>query len=126
MKFEDCGFVSEEVFESYKNKGRLGVFEGIPIYITPPDDKPIKVVYEGDIKVEGRDNEIIVSQKLSEMMAENLLMELFGTTDVGILDCSNMTEEEHAEIDRIVDEFNKIGCTSFQVTADELKEILNE
>lgn len=127
MKSEDCGFVSEEVFESYKNKGRLGVFEGTPIYIIPsPNDKPIKVVDEGDIKVEGRDNEIIVSQKLSEMMAENLLMELFGTTDVGILDCSDMTEEEIEEIDRIVDEFNKIGCTSFQVTADELKEILNE
>ena len=26
----------------------------------------------------------------------------------------------------IVDEFNKIGCTSFQVTADELKEIMNK
>lgn len=127
MKSEDCGFVPEEVFESYKDKGCLGIFEGIPVYVIPsPNDKPIKVVYEGDVKVECRDNEIIVSQKLSEMMAENLLTELFGTTDVGILDCSDMTKEELAEIDRIVDEFNKIGCTSFQLTANELKEIMNK
>lgn len=35
--------------------------------------------------------------------------------------CSDMPDEE---IDRIVDAFNSIGCTSFQVTAEELKEIL--
>lgn len=100
------------------------IFKERYISVEELHQKPIKIVYEGDVKVEGRDNEIIVSQKLNEMMAENLLMELFGTTDVGILDCSDMTEEEIEEIDRIVDEFNKIGCTSFQVTADELKEIL--
>lgn len=106
MKPEDCGFVSEEVFESYKDKGCLGVFEGTPVYITPPDDKPIKVVYENDWKVESDGNELVFSKRLSEMESENLLMELFGTTDVGILDCSNMTEEEIAEINRIVDEWN--------------------
>lgn len=127
MKPEDCGFVSEEVFESYKNKGCLGVFEGTPIYIIPsPNDKPIKVVYGNDWKVEDDRNELVFSKRLSEIESENLLMELFGTTDVGILDCSNMTEEEIAEIDRFVDEYNKIGCTSFQVTADELEKILQQ
>ena len=127
INIEDCGFVSEEVFESYKDKGYLGVFEGAPVYVIPsPNDNPIKVVYRDDWKVEGDGNEIVFSKRLSEMESKNLLMELFGTTDVGILDCSDMTEEEIAEIDKLIDKFNSIGCTSFQVTAEELKEIIEK
>ena len=97
------------------------------IYITPPpNDKPIKIVCENSWSLEGNGYEIVASKRLSEMESKNLLMELFGTTNVGILDCSNMTEEEIAEIDKIVDEFNGIGCTSFQFTSEELKEILNK
>lgn len=86
-------------------------------------DKPIQIVFEGDIKVEGDDNNIEVTKRLSKMEAEHLLLNTFGTTDVGVLDCSNKTEEEIAEINRIVDEFNSIGCTSFRLTSEELKEV---
>lgn len=96
-------------------------------FILPePKDKPIKVVIEDSVKVTSNGNVIEIKKHLSSVEAENLLNDIFGTTDIGILDCSDMTEEEIAEIDKIIDEFNKVGCTSFQVTADELKEILEE
>ena len=104
MKPEDCNFVSEEVFESCKDKGCLGIFEGVPVYITPPpNDKPIKIVYEDSWSLEDNGNEIIVSKRLSEMESKNFLMEWFGTTDVGVLDCSDMSEEE---IEEILNAFN--------------------
>ena len=38
--------------------------------------------------------------------------------------CKFMIADTDEEVERIVDEFNKIGCTSFQLTGEELKEIL--
>ena len=34
--------------------------------------------------------------------------------------------EEQAEVDKVVDVLNSIGCTSFQLTADELNKIVEE
>ena len=36
---------------------------------------------------------------------------------------TNLSDEE---IERIADEFSRIGCTSFRLTADELKEIIEK
>jgi hypothetical protein len=60
---------------------------------------------------------IEIKRKLSPSEIESI----FGSTNIGALDCSDMSDEE---IDRIVDEFNSIGCTSFQLTSEEIKEIL--
>ena len=43
---------------------------------------------------------------------------------VNIVESATTLSDE--EIKRIADEFSKIGCTSFRLTADELKEILEE
>lgn len=148
--FEDNHFKDECWFDCYEEK-ELGVifpqtigditfyskaelFEWVENmqkeFCSPPTgflgckvDKPIKIVFEGDIKVEGDDNNIEVTKRLSKMEAERLLLNTFGTTDVGVLDCSDKTEEE---IDKIINEFNDIGCTSFRLTADELKEIVEK
>lgn len=42
------------------------------------------------------------TRKLSPMEVEKLLMDLFGTTKVGILDCSDMSDEEIAEIEKSI------------------------
>lgn len=89
-----------------------------------PEDKenPIKVVYEDDFKViQTGDYTIETVRKLTPMESEKLLNDMFGSTDIAALDCSDISDEE---IYRIVDEFNSIGCTSFQFTANELKKIL--
>lgn len=101
------------------------IFKERYISIEELHQKPIKIVYDNGWKARNiSDFEIELSRKLSPSESEELIKGLFGTTDIAALDCSNMTEEEIEEIDRIVDEFNKIGCTSFQVTANELKEVL--
>ena len=84
---------------------------------------PIKIVYEGEIKVEGDDNNVNVVKKPSKMEAEHLFFDMFGTTDVGILDCSNMSDEEIEEINRIIDKFNSIPEV-YPITAEDLQKIL--
>lgn len=37
--------------------------------------------------------------------------------EYGVLDCSDIPDE-------VIDKFNSIGCTSFRMTPDELREIL--
>lgn len=44
-------------------------------------------------------------KKLSLVESEKLLKDMFGTTNVGILDCSDMSDEE---IDEITDKLNSI------------------
>lgn len=93
-------------------------------FIPEDKEKPIKMVFENDFKaVQTTDCTIEMVRRLSPIESEHLLRNMFGTTDVGILDCSDMSDEE---IDRIVDEFNSIGCTSFQMTADELREFIEK
>ena len=77
-------------------------------------DKPIKIVFEGDPK--------IISEEDKYEMNMELLYKI-GEHNFGALDCSDMTEEE---IDRIINEFNDIGCTSFRLTSEELKEVLEK
>lgn len=40
--------------------------------------------------------------------------------------CKYMIADTDEEIERIVDKFNSIGCTSFQLTADELEKVLQQ
>lgn len=70
-----------------------------------PKDKPIKIVFEDDVKVTANGNDIEIKRKLSDIEAEKLLIDIFGTTNVGILDCSDMTDEK---IEKFVDKWNDI------------------
>lgn len=54
-----------------------------------------------------------IKRKLSPLEVQGI----FGSADVGILDCSDIPDEA-------IDKFNSIGCTSFWIAPDELKEIL--
>lgn len=94
MKPENCNFVSEEVFESYKDKGCLGMFEGVPVYITPPDDKPIKIVCESNLKIMNEEDKYKMNMEL---------LHRIGKHNFGALDCSDMSEEE---IEEILNAFN--------------------
>lgn len=68
-------------------------------------DKPIKVVYENDVRVtQTGDFSIEVVKKLRGIELEKFLKEMFGTTKVGIFDCSDMSEEE---IERAMNEYEQ-------------------
>ena len=84
-----------------------------------PDDKerPIKIVYDNGVKFrETGDCTIEMVKHLTPMESEGLLMDLFGTTDVRVLDCSDMAEEE---FNKIVDRFADIPTVN-PITYDEL------
>lgn len=69
-------------------------------FIPEDKEKPIKMVYEDDSGfVKTNDCTIEYVKRLTPMESEQLLKEMFGTTNIGVLDCSDMTDEE---IDRIV------------------------
>lgn len=53
-----------------------------------------------------KDGKYVLELKLSDSEIRNI----FGTTELAMLDCGDMTDEE---INKIVDEWNSIGCTSF-------------
>lgn len=58
-----------------------------------PEDKnrPIKVVYEdNDGLVATDDCTIEYTRKLSSMESENLLTDMFGTTDIGVISIDNI------------------------------------
>ena len=73
-------------------------------FVPEDKDRPIKMVYEDDFKaIQTNDCTIEVVKRLTPMESEKLLNDIFGTTDVGILDCSDIADEE---IDKIVEEVN--------------------
>lgn len=67
-------------------------------------DKPVKMIYRDDTEmiIQTDDYTFEYTRKLSLMEVEKLLMDLFGTTKVGILDCSDMSDEEIAEIEKSI------------------------
>lgn len=71
-------------------------------FITEDKERPIKMVYEDDFKVMQTDDFTIETvRRLTPMESEQLLENMFGSTDIGVLDCSDMSQEE---IDRIARE----------------------
>ena len=64
------------------------------VYVIPTDiDKPIKLVYEGDlIAVDNNDGSITFKRTLSPLEAEQVLKCIFGTTNIGVIDFSNVKE----------------------------------
>ena len=68
--------------------------------------KPIKIVTEDSVRVSMTDdNTLEITKKLTSMESEALFKDLFGTTDVGILNCGEMSDEE---FNRIIDKINSI------------------
>ena len=55
-------------------------------YIIPKIDKPIKIVYEGTTIEKDENGDAVVTRKLSQGEIYNLFMELFGATNVGIVE----------------------------------------
>ena len=55
-------------------------------YLIPTIDKPVKIVYEGASIEMDENGDAVVTCKLSPEKIDNLFMELFGTTNVGIVE----------------------------------------
>lgn len=68
-------------------------------------EKLIKIVYERPIELKFNGYDIEMKCKLSEAEAKKTIKNIFGTTDLAMIDCSDMTDEE---IDRLVDKWNSI------------------
>ena len=94
MKTTDIGF---ERFEEdfYANPNTM--------FIVPNEskDKSIKVVFENSVAITIDNDNIEIKRKLSRLEAEQLLIDLFGTTNIGVFDCGDITDEE---IDRYINE----------------------
>lgn len=56
-------------------------------------DKPIKLIIEDDVKVINNGYNIEMKKLLSPMETENLLKNIFGTTDIGIIDISDIKDD---------------------------------
>lgn len=68
-------------------------------------EKPIKIIFEDVTEVNMNGYDIEIKGRLSGIEAEKVISNIFGTTNIGVLDCSDMTDEE---IDRIVDKWNEV------------------
>lgn len=88
--------------------------------LTEPKDKPIKIIIEDNVKVTSNGNVIEIKKHLCSMEAEKLLNDIFGTTNIAVLDCSDITDEE---IDRIVEKFNSIPEV-YPITTEDLEKVL--
>ena len=75
------------------------------IIIPENKGKPIKIAYEDNMEIIDTDDYTVkIVRRLTSMESEKFIKDLFGTTDVGILDCSDMSDEE---IEGIVEGLNK-------------------
>ena len=122
---EMFGITIEELHKEIENKTFRSVTNNDNIFIFPvQNDKPVKIVIEDNVKVSSvSDYDIEIKKKFNSLETEKLLKDIFGDTNIATYDCSDMSDEE---IDRIVNKWNDIGCTSLQLTPKELKEILKE
>lgn len=76
------------------------------IYIIPEQtEKPIKIISHDVAIKSNNDNSINIIKKLSPLETKKLFIDLFGTTDVGVLSCNDMSDEE---LNRMLDELNSI------------------
>ncbi len=84
-----------------------------------PEDKdhPIKIVYEDDLKITHIDDcTFEITGKVYGIEAEKIITNIFGTTNLGVLDCSDMSDEE---INGIADKWNSIP-EEYPITHDDL------
>lgn len=83
-------------------------------FITEDKDKPIKIVFEDDFKViQTNDCTIEVLKILSSMESKKLLKDMFGTTDIGVLDCSDIRccdNCRHSYEDETLDGYWQLYC----------------
>ena len=83
-------------------------------FIPENKDKPIKIVFEDDLKViQTNDCTIEVIKRLSPMESEKLLKDMFSTTDIGVLDCSDIRccdNYEHSYEDETIDGDWQLYC----------------
>lgn len=62
-------------------------------------DKTIKIVDKDRVRVSMvGDNTFEITKRLTPMETEALLKDVFGTTDVGVLDFGNMSDKEFIEL----------------------------
>lgn len=83
--------------------------------------KPLKIIIKDESKSTSNviDDKFVIeiSRKLDPFEAKTLLYEIFGTDEVGVVNVSDVSDD-------FIDEFNSIGCTSFQFTAEELEGLI--
>lgn len=85
--------------------------------------KPLKIIIKDEAKSTSNaiDDKFVIeiSRKLDPFEAKALLYEIFGTDEVGVVNISDVSDD-------FIDEFNSIGCTSFQFTVEELEKLIKE
>lgn len=86
IKITDIGFENfEEDF--YANPNTMFI---IPNY---SQNKTIKIAFVGDTSINIDGDNIEIKRKLSEIEAKKLLIDIFGTDDIGILECNNIKND---------------------------------
>ena len=63
------------------------------IIVIPTVDKPLKMVYEG-ITVKNNEDTLEINKELSDIEKENLLNNVFGTTNIGMINCISLSYKE--------------------------------
>lgn len=97
-------------FANYDNK----------VFIIPSvKDKPLKIVYDDNWAMNLNGYNAEFSRKLTDLEFKNLLIDTFGTTDVGVLDCNDISDEE---LNRMLDELNSIQ-EEYAVSIEEWKRL---
>lgn len=74
------------------------------VFIPEDKDRPIKIVYENNRSIEINDYTIEYTRRLSPVESANIFRDMFGTTDIGVLDCSDMSYEEIDRIEKCLSE----------------------
>lgn len=63
------------------------------LIIPSPEQKPIKLVFEGDVEVNENGDDIEVKRKLSGIEAEKIITDVFGSVDIATIPIIEIKED---------------------------------
>lgn len=109
QEIADMFNISLEQFKDEVNAGVIKCFvNDDKIFVVPnTNDKPLKIVYDDNwaMSLDGYGAEF--SRKLTDLEFKTLLMDMFGTTDIGAINKNNFTDDEWIVIEEILKQNNK-------------------
>lgn len=108
QEIADMFNISLEQFKKEFADGTIKCFANDDkIFIVPSQsDKPLKIVCDDNWIMNLDGYSARFSRELTDLEFKNLLIEVFGTTDIGMINKDNFTEDEWVVIEEILKENN--------------------
>ena len=92
--------ITDETIKCFANDDKILIVPNL-------NDKPLKIVYDDNWIMNLDGYSARFSRKLTDLEFKNLLIDVFGTTDIGTINKDDFTEDEWVIIEEILKQNNQ-------------------